>query len=218
VVAGVAVGAVSVGAVGTDRTVGAVCAVVMGTLLKVGTAGAAVAGTVGANSNKALQFVFEQWVLIQWVVGAVGAVGVGRAGAVGVETGLGAVEAVGTSGAMATFRVAAFFALLPVLLLLCAPLPVVGGVGTVTTVGAVGVGEKVDAILGAGGAMRTFGALASLRVAAIFALQPVVDAIVAVGALGGWKVGTVEDVGAAPVGGKGGSAKRWEQLEQQLLL
>jgi hypothetical protein len=83
------------------------------------------------------------WTDLVGAVGAVGTVGVGKEGAVGAGTGLGTVEAVGTAGAMASFRVAAIFALQPVLSCCCVrPYLVVGGVGTVATVGAVGVGGK----------------------------------------------------------------------------
>ena len=134
-------------------------------------------------------------------VWAVGAVGVGRAGAVGVGTGLGAVEAVGTAGAMATFRVAAIFALQPVLLLLCAPLLCCWRSGHVCDRGHRWCWRKK---VGCHSGCWRSDAHSWSKVAAIFALQPVVRAIVAVGALGGWKVGTVATVGAAVVGGKGG--------------
>jgi hypothetical protein len=52
--------------------------------------------------------------------------------------------------------------------------------------------------VGAGEAVGTAGAAASFKVGAIFALQPAVGAVVAVGAFGGvWKVGIVETVSKA---------------------
>jgi hypothetical protein len=163
--------------------VGAVVVVTMNTVVAVGTAAAVGAGTVGPTAIKHLvQFEFERWAplfrcvrLGLWC--AVG--GVGRADAANVLTRVvGAVEALGTAGAMSSFRVGAIFALPPV-------------VGAIVAVCALGCrmsvpscnGRRVGGLgrtVGAGVVMRTAEAGTSFRVGAIFALSPVVGAIVAV--------------------------------------
>ena len=173
--------------VGTVRTVGAVGVVTMGTVVAVGTAGAVGAGTVGPTARKHwVQLEFERWVLFRWV----------RLGLWAPSVLEGRVLLMFERAWVLLKRWAQLERWLllewvqswhchqwSVQLLLCAPL-VVGGVGLVATVGAVGVGGK-GRTMGAGLAMmRKSEAGISFRVGAIFALPPVVGAIVAVCALG----------------------------------